>query len=157
MYRGIDLGEAISISGSKAMADKIMADKKADKASRERSRSYTEVNLNAMFACATDDFCRQSLALHISKHWHINCRWSKSGDYPTRYVCMIRPWAFEVTQNLLKWVIFPYPWPLSHMLCRVLVKYKYIPTHMSSRCLKSSCEKLAITLCTCGPQSDLHF
>lgn len=38
MYSGIDLGEAISISGSKAMADKFMAEKKADKASRERSR-----------------------------------------------------------------------------------------------------------------------
>lgn len=74
MYHGIDLGEAISISGSKAMADKIMADKKADKASRERSRGYREVNLNATFAGATVDFCRQSLALHISKHWHINCR-----------------------------------------------------------------------------------
>lgn len=34
MYRGIDLGEAISISGSKAMADKIMEDKEADTASR---------------------------------------------------------------------------------------------------------------------------
>lgn len=40
MYHGIDLGEAISISGSKAMADKIMADKKADKASREEPELY---------------------------------------------------------------------------------------------------------------------
>lgn len=46
------------------------------------------------------------------------------------HVCMIRPGAFEVTKNLLKWVIFPYPWPLSHMLCRVLVKYKYICTYI---------------------------
>lgn len=51
MYRGIDLGEAISISGSKVMAGKIMEDKEADTASRERSRNYTVANLNAGFAC----------------------------------------------------------------------------------------------------------